>query len=314
MYQRQQELMLIERYKGRTPADVTNLIRKDISQLFPKSVLAKSLIILHKCNSWSKLGKKIEWLSSATEYGEQEDFINDLYSAFLIIKANGNKSFALKKRTKKLLGHFTTCPHCWRFVFKRYNKIKKDPYCCFHESGCAEYQSHRRALLRLAKIGKTPRLQELRSLYLKRTQNVLHIWPPNYINLKSKGILAPEEYEPVEHDLTEIWPHLPLTKEFICKTGGDIRNIESVISALDPVDRIDPNDMWDKNDTEGAAFVREKRLLLHQIIIRDASLYKWEFSQAEAWLKLQQEVRSSKGGPKPNAGGRRIGAGRPKKQ
>ena len=312
MYQRPQQLEFIERYKGLTPAQAKTFIVQDISKAFPQSVLAlMATTCLYACNSWEKLEYKIKWLSNYTTWGNQEDYISDLYDVFPAIRSTRDKELALNKKQNKDVGYFTICPHCWRFVFKKYNKIKKNPYCCFHIPGSAAYQRARRALKRPGHSW-TSRFLELRGEYATRTQDVIRPHSRNHFIFPDK--LEPELYIPVEYDLTQIWPYLTLTREYILKRDGVLNDIGSVISILDPVDRIDPLDMWDENDEEGALVVKEKRLLLHKIIIRDASLFKRNLFLAEAWLKLYEEVRFSKGGPRKNTGGRRPGAGRPRKK
>lgn len=313
MYQKQQELELIARYKGKTPAVVKKMVREDILRRFPNSLLAvMASNLLYRCNSWKQLDDKIHLLLRFAQRDTQNIFMDDLYWAYQNIRSDDRKHFALKKRTDKQVGFFTECPHCWRFVFKRYNKIKKNPYCIFHKPGTSEYQRNRRALLRSAKKSILPRVLELRSHYIEKTIEVIR---PQSINilLQPKIMLDPKKIFPAEYDLMRIWPHLPLTKEFIRAEGGDLQSISSVVSTLDPVERVDPLDIWDENDEEGAAFVRQKRLLLHQIFILDASIFKHTLCLAEAWLALQKEIKASKGGKRSNSGGRRKGAGRPLK-
>ncbi|MCJ2163458.1 hypothetical protein [Pseudodesulfovibrio sp. S3] len=271
-----------------------NIIVADISRQFPQTFFAQQAKRgFYKCNAWDKLIKRIKALSRSANWGEQSDYINDLYSVLLYIRPNDTKEFALKKKKDKSLGYFTICPHCWRFVFKRYNKIRKDPFCCFHTPGEAEYQRAHRALQRMAteSPGLT-RLLELRSHFLAQTSDVIRPRSVNYLTLKIKKIFDPDAYTPASYDLQRIWPYLPRTERLISKEGGDVTDIHSVVSILDPVDRIDPLDMWDENDTEGAEFVRGKRLILHEIIGLDASIFKFNLCLAEAWLALLEEHRS----------------------
>ena len=109
---------------------------------------------------------------------------------------------------------------------------------------------------------------------------------------------------PNRDKLAELMHILSRTRKYIEKQGGNPCEWESVIETLDPspVDEPEP--------------YKNQRQMLHSALCRDPTPFQLNLAFCEAWLRLHNVKYSlaGRGGARPNAGGRRPGAGRPSKK
>ena len=107
----------------------------------------------------------------------------------------------------------------------------------------------------------------------------------------------------VHYDLEPIWNICPRTREFILKQSGNLHSVESILPILDP-------HMMDETAEEHAA-----RETLHAFLVKNFWFYRIELALAETWLAAYAEFYADRkhGGPRSNSGGKRPGAGRPKR-
>lgn len=108
---------------------------------------------------------------------------------------------------------------------------------------------------------------------------------------------------PVHYDLEPVWKVCPRTHEFILRGSGNPHSVESLLSLLDP-------HMADETPAEHAA-----RDTLHAFLAKNFWFYRQELALAETWLTTYDTLYAGRkhGGARPNSGGKRPGAGRPKK-
>ncbi len=104
--------------------------------------------------------------------------------------------------------------------------------------------------------------------------------------------------------LPYLMPILSRTRRYIERQGGNPYEWESVIETLDPspVDEREP--------------YKSLRKILHSALCRDPTPFQHNLAFCEAWLRLHnvKYSLSGRGGARPNTGGRRAGAGRPRKK
>lgn len=112
-----------------------------------------------------------------------------------------------------------------------------------------------------------------------------------------------ESITPVPYNLAQIWKVLSRTRRYIESRNGNIYDMKSILSILNPSPPNEPKE-----------FCRHRQWL-HQALCRDPSPFKSELAKCEAWLRLHATMfgHLRHGGPRCNAGGKRPGAGRPPK-
>ena len=111
--------------------------------------------------------------------------------------------------------------------------------------------------------------------------------------------------KPIEYAMEPIWGVCPQTCAYILDNGGDPLNCESVLEILDPFTEYELR----MGDTK-------PREYLHKALCLNFAYYRLEIAKAEAWLSTYNKLYGGKthGGPRKNSGGKRPGAGRPKKK
>lgn len=107
----------------------------------------------------------------------------------------------------------------------------------------------------------------------------------------------------VQYSLSLVWEVCPHVCQLILDNGGNSDSAESAIAILDP-------HMQDEIPEEHTA-----RATLHTFLAKNFWYYRQELALAETWLTQYATLYADKkhGGPRANSGGKRPGAGRPKK-
>lgn len=213
------------------------------------------------------------------------------------------------------LNDFEPCSLCWRFVPKKEAGDNTKTFCDVHQYDPGSKYSqteYMRALKfpsnkpdsgifldrRLTKLLKT-----LHYVFPVKTGHFpLQIWHDALYSQMSS--IIQDKFPQVEYDLDYLWSFCPHVLRFIKEHNGNPLSPQSILAIMDP------------ETSDETEYFRQERKLLHDFLARNFGLYRLELAKAEIFLSdfYAQKDAQKRGGKRPNTGGARPGAGRPKKK
>jgi len=275
---------------------------------------AEEYQFLTKCND----------LAYAFKFGEidlnfgwkEEDALIENDDGFLCIPSKAVKCKRnYKKNTPDFKG-FKHCKYCWRIVpiftgtkvaicdyhkdrlnYKKWNRLMSLSRCQFDKyivligEGGGYNNLSNTLLWHLIRV--RCRLKEVFKELMEEDQKVLDAMRSVLYGFERKNLDRIPKYR-VDYEM--LWQSLPKIEQYILSNNKKLDDNFSIIAALDDC----------SNDPTHSKEVFEKRKLLHEIYARDMRLFSVELELAEAWLSLEVDHGNKHGG-------RRPGAGRPRK-
>lgn len=227
-------------------------------------------------------------------------------------------------RKSKVLDHFIKtpvfcetfmyCEKCWRLVPVNQFGDGYQALCDVHtyEGGYTDYKKGNAVQKKLMEPGglislkETEIFRQLKSVWRVKTHEDVtwEEWEQAFETETALIDLLERNPRAVEYDLEPVWEMCPFTHDYILKAGGDPMSPASVLAVLDPFTQYE----IEHGDCES----REQ---LHKALALNFSFYRVEIARAEACLSQEAELYAGKthGGARSNSGGKRPGAGRPKK-
>ena len=207
---------------------------------------------------------------------------------------------------------FRMCDVCWRFVAYSEGQLCR---CDKHVPGIntRDYQKataiynlvSRREYLKPIYYLAYGFIDKMRPVLFDDNRTEL-FYDTRISNVGSKeAFLILDSIEPTlnRYRLPYLMPILSRTRRYIERQGGNPYDWESVIETLDPSPTNEPEPY------------KGQRQMLHSALSRDPTPFRLNLAFCEAWLRLHNVKYSlaGRGGARPNTGGRRVGAGRPRK-
>lgn len=230
-----------------------------------------------------------------------------------------NRNNWLRKRAEEFSHDFFYCMKCWRLVPKKHFGDGAPPLCDFHnypseEPDCST--GYKKALqINNLLMGHRMQMSQKEMDILDRFKKVWRLyvhddltreeWDLAFVLENGFKKLLDKSPKPIEYAMEPIWGVCPQTCAYILDNGGDPLNCESVLEILDPFTEYEIR----MGDTESREY-------LHKALCLNFACYRLEIAKAEAWLSTYNKLYGGKthGGPRKNSGGKRPGAGRPKKK
>ena len=207
---------------------------------------------------------------------------------------------------------FRMCDVCWRFVAYSEGQLCR---CDKHVPGI-NTRDYQKATAIYNLVSKREYLKPIYYLaygFIDKMRPVLFddnrtelFYDTRISNVGSKeAFLILDSIEPTlnRYRLPYLMPILSRTRRYIERQGGNPYDWESVIETLDPSPANEPEPY------------KSQRKILHSALCRDPTPFRLNLAFCEAWLRLHNVKYSlaGRGGARPNTGGRRVGAGRPRK-
>lgn len=207
---------------------------------------------------------------------------------------------------------FVYCDKCWRLIPESYAR-RQMSRCDLHNYESGKSTDSRKAKgvhdIVSAENPVFPRaaekkLAEIDAAFCKpRYGGILE---EDWLHVIENDLAVPDvvgALPSVRYDLEQVWKMCPRTREFILRGSGNLNSMESILSVLDP-------HMADETPEEHIT-----RDTLHAFLAKNFWFYRQELALVEIWLTTHDTLYAGRkhGGARPNSGGKRPGAGRPKK-
>ncbi len=222
----------------------------------------------------------------------------------------------LQQKVEYACAGFVYCHKCWRLLPQELFGDGVLPLCDEHDYAAKTQGSY----TRYKKAAQVKKELEMDSLFIpQRVSQILRefkqVWRVHYGNTSPEiwnrafmhGFeeLLGSVYEAIQYDLAPVWKICPHVQQYIIDNNGNIESPESIVSILDPFTMYELQNSFTK-----------PREQLHNALALNFSYYRLELATAEAWLEYynQQNREKKHGGARKNSGGKRPGAGRPRKK
>ena len=202
--------------------------------------------------------------------------------------------------------HFVYCDKCWHLIPESYVN-RHSQRCDTHSLCMAPSTATRKA--KIVHDALTASNPVFSRDVEKKLAALNDAWKPQYGDtphdawLVALETLQSNNLPTATYDLTEVWEICPHTRDYLLKKGVCITDVDSVLMALSP-------SLAGETQEE-----RQQRKALHAILCKNFWLFRIDLALAETWLSHYQQQYGNRthGGARANTGGKRIGAGRPRK-
>ncbi|WP_027188741.1 hypothetical protein [Desulfovibrio cuneatus] len=202
--------------------------------------------------------------------------------------------------------HYVYCEKCWHLIPESYVN-RHSQRCDAHSLCMAPSTATRKA--KIVHDALTASNPVFSRDVEKKLAALNDAWKPQFGNTSHDGWLVALEtlqsnnLPNVTYDLTQVWETCPHTRDYLLKKGVCITDVDSVLMALSP-------SLAGETQEE-----RQQRKALHAILCKNFWLFRIDLALAETWLSHYQQQYGNRthGGARANTGGKRIGAGRPRK-